>query len=78
MKRIAIIDDEHDARESLRILIGSLCPDVEICGEAHSVEQGYAMIRQTNPDPLHRTRRKRRSQSAGMHPFQEGKLPDYP
>ncbi len=50
MKRIAIIDDEYDARESLRMLITSLCPDVEICGEADSVAEGYAMIRQTNPE----------------------------
>lgn len=50
MKRIAIIDDEYDARESLKMLIGTLCPDVEICGEADSVRQGYAMIRQTNPE----------------------------
>jgi len=49
MKRIAIIDDEQDARQSLKTLINSLCPDVEICGEANSVESAYVLIRQTQP-----------------------------
>ncbi|GJM33551.1 MAG: DNA-binding response regulator [Saprospiraceae bacterium] len=49
MKRIAIIDDESDARQSLKILINSLCPDVEICGEAGSVESGYILIRKSQP-----------------------------
>ena len=49
MKRIAIIDDEPDARQSLRTLLNTLCPEVEICGEADSVESGYVLLRQTNP-----------------------------
>ncbi len=52
MKRIAIIDDEQDARQLLRSMITMLCPDVEICGEADSVEGAYALIRQTNPDGI--------------------------
>lgn len=52
MKRIAIIDDEQDARVSLRILLNSLCPDVEICGEANSVASAYTLIRQTQPHGL--------------------------
>ena len=49
MKRIAIIDDEPDARQSLRILLDTLCPDVEICGEADGVESAFVLIRQTKP-----------------------------
>jgi two-component system LytT family response regulator len=49
MKRIAIIDDEQDARQMLRTIVTSMCPDVEICGEADSVESAYVLIRQTNP-----------------------------
>ena len=49
MKRIAIVDDEADARQMLRSMITTLCPDVEICGEADSVEQAYVLIRQTRP-----------------------------
>jgi len=49
MKRIAIIDDEANARMGLRTLLDSFCPDVEICGEADSVESGYQLIRQSKP-----------------------------
>ena len=49
MKRIAIIDDEPDARQALRTLLATLCPDVEICGEADSVQSAYALLRQSQP-----------------------------
>ena len=49
MKRIAIIDDEPDARQILRTMIVSLCPGVDICGEADSVQSAYVLIRQTRP-----------------------------
>ena len=52
MKRIAIIDDEPDARQALCTLLNSLCPDVEICGEAHSVESAYVLLRQTQPQGI--------------------------
>ncbi|WP_353485068.1 LytTR family DNA-binding domain-containing protein [Haliscomenobacter sp.] len=52
MKRIAIIDDETDARQLLRSMITILCPDVEICGEADSVESAYVLIRQTQPHAI--------------------------
>jgi two-component system, LytTR family, response regulator len=52
MKRIAIIDDEFDARQSLRTLITNLCPDVEISGEADGVETAYQLIRQTKPQGI--------------------------
>lgn len=49
MKRIAIIDDEPDARQLLRTMLATLCPEVEVCGEADSVESAFALIRQTRP-----------------------------
>lgn len=49
MKRVAIVDDEADARQLLRNMISTLCPDVEICGEADSVNSAYVLIRQTRP-----------------------------
>lgn len=52
MKRIAIIDDEQDARQSLRTMIDTLCPNVEVCGDADSVESAYILIRQTQPDGI--------------------------
>lgn len=52
MIRIAIIDDEQDARQMLRTIIETMCPDVEICGEADSVESAYVLIRRTNPDGI--------------------------
>ncbi len=52
MKRIAIVDDEQDARQALRTLLETYCPDVEVCGEADSVESAFALIRQTQPDAI--------------------------
>jgi two-component system LytT family response regulator len=52
MKKIAIIDDEAYARQFLRTLLGSLCPEVEIVGEADGVADGLHLIRQTCPDAV--------------------------
>jgi len=52
MKRIAIIDDEADARQALRTMLASLCPEVEVCGEADSVESAYILIRNSQPHAL--------------------------
>ena len=49
MIRIAIIDDEPDARHTLRTFLTELCPQVEIAGEADGVESGYRLIRQQKP-----------------------------
>lgn len=49
MKRIAIIDDEPDARQALHTMLNMLCPDAEICGEADGVQSGYVLIRQRRP-----------------------------
>lgn len=51
MKRIAIIDDEADARESLRNLL-SLCPSVEMVGEADGVATGFQLLNSTKPDAV--------------------------
>lgn len=51
MKRIALIDDEADARKVLRELL-QWCPGVEIAGEADSVASGLALLRETRPDAV--------------------------
>lgn len=51
-KSIAIIDDEEDARQILSTLIERYCLDYEVCGEAESVETGYDMILQKEPDVI--------------------------
>lgn len=48
MKRIAIIDDEADARQALRSLL-ELSPDIEIAGEAGGVESGFTLLRDARP-----------------------------
>lgn len=50
MKRIAIIDDEPDARETLRLMITTYCPDVSIAGLANSVADGFRLICRETPD----------------------------
>lgn len=49
MKRIAIIDDEQDARQALRTLLKTYCPEVEVCGEADSVESAEQLLKQIQP-----------------------------
>ena len=52
MKRLAIIDDEADARQALRSLLELFCPQVSVCGEAAGVASAYALLRQTQPDGI--------------------------
>jgi len=52
MKRIAIIDDEAHARQSIRTMLSTLCPDVEVVGEATGVASGVQLIRQSNPQAV--------------------------
>ncbi len=49
MKRIAIIDDESHARQTLRTILNELCPQVSIVGEANGVLSGVQLIRQASP-----------------------------
>jgi two-component system LytT family response regulator len=52
MKRIAIIDDEPDARQAMRTLLTMLCPEATICGEADSVATAFVLLRQTQPQAI--------------------------
>jgi two-component system LytT family response regulator len=51
MKRIVIIDDEADARESLRNLL-ALCPGVELVGEADGIATGFQLLASAKPDAV--------------------------
>lgn len=50
MLKLAIIDDEQDARSVLRSLVQSYCSDVQIVGEAYDVPTGVGLIREAEPD----------------------------
>ena len=52
MPSVAIIDDQQKSREVLKNLLGELCPDVEIVGEADGVTNGVALIRSKRPDAV--------------------------
>lgn len=52
MLSIAIIDDEANARDTLRILLTELCPDVRILGEASGVQSGIKLIEDMRPDAI--------------------------
>ena len=52
MTRVVLIDDEADARYTLRRFLDQLCPDVTVISEAESVEEGIALIHQQQPDLL--------------------------
>lgn len=48
--RAVIIDDETNAREALTNLLGLVCPEVEICGEAKNVDLGIELIKREKPN----------------------------
>ncbi len=50
MIRTLMIDDEEDARVSLRSYLKHFCPTVELVGEADSVESGLQAIQDHDPD----------------------------
>jgi two-component system LytT family response regulator len=50
--RTLIIDDEQPSREALRHYLGKYCPDVEVVGEAQSVETALEAIRKLQPNLL--------------------------
>ncbi len=52
MIRAIIVDDEENSRETLRGKIDLFCPEVEIAGEADSVESGIKVITESNPDVI--------------------------
>lgn len=45
-----IIEDEHNARETLRVLIEKNCENVVVVGEAHDVKSGLDCINKHKPD----------------------------
>jgi DNA-binding NarL/FixJ family response regulator len=49
MNRIVIIDDHEIFREGIKLFLGQQS-ELEICGEAASVESGIRLIEKTNPD----------------------------
>jgi len=48
--KLVIIDDEQDARTTLRALLKQYCPDIQIVGEADNVMDGIGTIRSLLPD----------------------------
>ncbi len=50
MTRVVIIDDEVNARDSLKQLLDIYCPDVTVVGDAGSVSSGIECIHTNNPD----------------------------
>ena len=49
MPTAVIIDDEQDARENLRQLLGHYCPSFEVIGEAESVATGVVLLHRQVP-----------------------------
>lgn len=50
MIKVAIIDDESDSRNSVRLHLNELYRDIEVVGEADDLKTGLALIISTNPD----------------------------
>jgi two-component system LytT family response regulator len=50
--KVAIIDDEPSARNAIRKMLLGNCSSISILGEAGSVAEGAALIRQESPDLL--------------------------
>lgn len=48
--KTVIIDDETPSREALRHYLNKYCPDVEVVGEADSVDAGLREIKSNNPE----------------------------
>ena len=47
-----IIDDEHLARENLRMLLEDFCPEIEIVGTGQNVEEARTLIAQKSPEAV--------------------------
>jgi two-component system LytT family response regulator len=48
--KVLIVDDEQNARDSLRILLDSLCPEVTVIGESSDVPEAVKAIVKHKPD----------------------------
>ncbi len=49
MIKSVIIDDEQANLDLLSRMLGKYCPDIAIAGHAMSAEEGYRLIKETNP-----------------------------
>jgi two-component system LytT family response regulator len=50
MIRTIIVDDETKSRRLLKNLLSTYCENVEVVGEADSVQKGLTIIKEQNPD----------------------------
>ena len=48
--KVVIIDDEINGRETVRQYLSFYCDDVEVIGEANSVESGVELLSKQTPD----------------------------
>ena len=48
--RAILVEDEANSREILRNYLQKYCPDVQVLGEANSVQQGLELIHSSDPD----------------------------
>ena len=47
-----IVDDEHLARENLKLLLNEFCPDVEIIGMGENVAEARSLIAEKKPEAV--------------------------
>ena len=45
-----VVDDEQESRETLLHFLSKYCPDVELIGEAGSVNEAVEVIREMSPE----------------------------
>ena len=48
-QRIFIVDDHAMVRDGIKLQI-SMHQDLEVCGEAESADEAFALVKQTHPD----------------------------
>ncbi len=47
-----IVDDEHLARENLRMLLGEFCPEIEVVGTGQNVDEARLLIADKKPEAV--------------------------
>ncbi len=47
-----IIDDEHLARENLRMLLNEFCPEIDVVGTGQNVEEARKLIEEKKPEAV--------------------------
>lgn len=48
--KVAIIDDEPDAIATIELIIKEFCSDIQVVAKANLIDQGWEIIRDTEPD----------------------------